>query len=226
MAETLTFDTLCDDAVRPGLTVADLNPLDLAERWIAEAQATEPEDHNAMAIATADADGLPDVRMVLLKGFDADPQSGGFIFYTNMTSAKGGQILANAQAALNFHWKSNRRVLRARGRLERVSEELSDAYFQSRGRGSRLASMASDQSSALATRQELMDRVAVLENRYGSDDTTGHHVPRPDHWYGHKLVPESVEFWQDGEHRMHNRFRFERAVAGSGAGWSVERLNP
>lgn len=222
MAETLTFDTLCDDDLRPTLSGDALNPLALAEAWIAEAERTEPEDHNAMAIATADADGLPDVRMVLLKGFDADAANGGFIFYTNMTSAKGEQILANGQAALNFHWKSNRRVLRARGALERVSEELSDAYFQSRGRGSRLASMASDQSSPLATRQGLMARVVELEAQYGADDATGEHVPRPAHWYGHKLVPESVEFWQDGQHRMHDRFRFERAANG----WSVARLNP
>ncbi|MEO0496443.1 MAG: pyridoxamine 5'-phosphate oxidase [Pseudomonadota bacterium] len=222
MVETLTFDTLCDDDLRPALAGDGLNPLMLAETWIAEAQVTEPEDHNAMAIATADADGLPDVRMVLLKGFDADALTGGFIFYTNMTSAKGGQILANGQAALNFHWKSNRRVLRARGQLERVSDDMSDAYFQSRGRGSRLASMASDQSSPLATRRELMARVDELETKFGADDATGQHVPRPNHWYGHKLVPQSVEFWQDGDHRMHNRFKFERA----GGGWSVQRLNP
>ncbi|MEM1366174.1 MAG: pyridoxine 5'-phosphate oxidase C-terminal domain-containing protein, partial [Pseudomonadota bacterium] len=115
-----------------------------------------------------------------------------------------------------------RRVLRARGQLVRVSEDLSDAYFQSRGRGSRFASIASDQSSTLPTRAELMARVGDLEDRFGADDATGQHVPRPDHWYGHKLVPESVEFWQDGEHRMHDRFRFERHADG----WTVQRLNP
>ncbi|MEO0635754.1 MAG: pyridoxamine 5'-phosphate oxidase [Pseudomonadota bacterium] len=222
MAETLTFDTMCNDEARRALSTDQLNPLLLAETWISEAQETEPEDHNAMALATADQAGLPDVRMVLLKGFEADAETGGFIFYTNMTSAKGGQILANGQAAINFHWKSRRRVLRARGQLVRVSEGLSDAYFQSRSRGSRFGSTASDQSSPLAKRQDLMDRVAELEARYGEDDATGQHVPRPDHWYGHKLIPSSVEFWQDGQYRLHDRFRFERI----GGGWTVERLNP
>jgi pyridoxamine 5'-phosphate oxidase len=206
------------------LTNSDALPLTIAREWLEEAKSSEAIDYNAMALATADEHGLPNVRMVLLKGFSDDDVSGGFVFYTNMTSQKGAEIRANMQAAINFHWKSAGRCLRARGKLEIVSEEESDAYFQSRSRGSRLASMASDQSSPLASREELMARVAQLEARYGKSDETGEKIPRPEHWYGHRLVPSYLEFWQDGEFRMHDRFACTRDRPG--AQWVVQRLNP
>ncbi len=178
-----------------------------------EAEASEPEDPNAMALATADADGLPDVRMVLLKGFDAN----GFVFYTNVDSAKGEELAANPKAALVLHWKSLRRQIRARGPVERVSDEEADAYFASRRRESRLGAIASRQSRPLADRQTLMDEVAVLDERFGEGP-----VPRPSNWTGFRIVPTAIEFWQNGEFRLHDRVRFVR----DGEGWRGQRLYP
>ena len=202
------------------LRISEENPFKVAEEWIDQAKVAETVDYNAMSLATSDPDGMPNVRMVLLKGFD----DRGFVFYTNMTSAKGGEILRNPKAAINFHWKSLARCLRARGQLERGTDAESDAYFQSRSRGSRLASMASDQSSPLASRADLMTRVKALEDAHGATDETGEVLTRPDHWYGHRLVPTYIEFWQDGEFRMHDRFAFRRANESDA--WSVEQLKP
>ncbi|MFC5563946.1 pyridoxamine 5'-phosphate oxidase [Methylobacterium aerolatum] len=189
------------------------NPVALFAAWMREAEASEPEDPNAMALATADADGLPDVRMVLLKGFDAN----GFVFYTNVDSAKGVELAANPKAALVLHWKSLRRQIRARGPVERVSDEEADAYFASRRRESRLGAIASRQSRPLADRQTLMDEVAVLDERFGEGP-----VPRPSNWTGFRIVPTAIEFWQNGEFRLHDRVRFVR----DGEGWRGQRLYP
>ena len=202
------------------LTICEENPFVVAQEWLNLAEDSEVNDFNAMALATSDSDGLPDVRMVLLKGFDER----GFVFYTNMTSAKGNEIKANPQAAINFHWKSLLRCMRARGPLVRVSEAESDAYFQSRSRGSRLASMASDQSSPLASREELLERIAKLEGQFGANDEDGEVLTRPDHWYGHRLVPLYFELWQDGQYRIHDSFVYRRKDVN--APWFVERLSP
>lgn len=189
------------------------DPLALFAAWMREAEASEPEDPNAMALATADADGLPDVRMVLLKGFDAQ----GFAFYTNTGSMKGRALADNPQAALVLHWKSLRRQVRARGPVSRVAPAEADAYFQSRHRDSRIGAIASRQSRPLADRATLMAEVAELSARYADGS-----VPRPEHWTGFRIAPTTLEFWQDGDFRLHDRVRFTR----DGTGWSRARLYP
>jgi pyridoxamine 5'-phosphate oxidase len=189
------------------------DPVALFATWMREAEAAEPEDPNAMALATADRDGLPDVRMVLLKGFDAQ----GFVFYTNVESAKGEELAANPQAALVLHWKSLRRQIRARGRVERVTDAEADAYFASRRRESRIGAIASRQSRPLPDRQTLMTEVEAISGRLGEGP-----VPRPANWTGFRIVPSSVEFWQNGEFRLHDRVRFVR----NGDGWHGTRLYP
>lgn len=189
------------------------DPLALFSAWMREAEVSEPEDANAMALATADADGLPDVRMVLLKGFDAD----GFVFYTNTGSMKGRELGQNPQAALVLHWKSLRRQIRARGPVSPVTSAEADAYFHSRHRDSRIGAIASRQSRPLADRATLMAEVAELSARY-ADGT----IPRPEHWTGFRIAPTTLEFWQDGKFRLHDRVRFTR----DGAGWSRSRLYP
>lgn len=189
------------------------DPVALFSAWMREAEAAEPEDPNAMALATADRDGLPDVRVVLLKGYDAQ----GFVFYTNVDSAKGEELAANPQAALVLHWKSLRRQIRARGRVERVSDAEADAYFASRHRESRIGAIASRQSRPLADRQTLMGEVAALTERFGDGP-----VPRPANWTGFRIVPVTIEFWRNGEFRLHDRVRFVR----NGEGWRGTRLYP
>jgi pyridoxamine 5'-phosphate oxidase len=189
------------------------DPWALFTAWMAEAAAAEPEDPNAMALATAGADGLPDVRMVLLKGVDAR----GFVFYTNVESAKGEELAQNPQAALVLHWKSLRRQVRARGPVSQVTAEEADAYFASRHPQSRLGAHASRQSRPLADRATLMAEVADLAARYENAP-----VPRPEHWTGFRIEPVSLEFWQNGDYRLHDRVRFTR----DGAGWSRSRLYP
>ncbi|GJE55711.1 MULTISPECIES: pyridoxamine 5'-phosphate oxidase [Methylobacterium] len=208
------MDPLRDDelGVPADFTLAR-DPWPLFSAWMTEATAAEPEDANAMALATADADGLPDVRMVLLKG--ADPR--GLVFYTNVESAKGGQLARNPQAAVVLHWKSLRRQIRARGPIAPVTPEEADAYFASRHRDSRIGAIASRQSRPLADRPTLMAEVAALSERY--DDGP---IPRPENWTGFRIDPVQMEFWQNGDFRLHDRVRFSR----DGAGWSRSRLYP
>ncbi len=189
------------------------DPLALFAEWLADAGRSEPNDPNAVALATVDSDGLPDVRMVLLKDFDAD----GFVFYTNFGSAKGRQILASGKAAMCFHWKSLRRQVRLRGPMETVSDAEADAYFDSRPRGSRIGAWASKQSQALESRFALEKRVAEFTARHAIG-----HVPRPEWWSGFRMRPVSIEFWHDRPFRLHDRIRFSPTPAG----WTTTRLYP
>ncbi len=189
------------------------DPFALFEAWFAEAVLSEPNDPNAMALATATPDGLPSVRMVLLK--EHGPE--GFVFYTNAESRKGGEIGANPRAALLFHWKSLHRQVRLEGPLEEVSSEMADAYFASRHPDSRLGSAASDQSRPLASRKTYLDRVEAIRAVHPDGA-----VPRPPHWTGFRLAPERIEFWLSRPHRLHERRLFARA----GEGWTSTLLYP
>lgn len=192
------------------------DPFAQFDAWYREARGTEPNDSNAMALATATPEGAPSVRMVLLKGYDP----AGFVFYTNSHSRKGGELLANPQAALLFHWKSLRRQIRIEGPVERVSPEQADAYFASRSRDSQLGAVASDQSAPLDRRETFLDRFAEAEARFAAGA-----VGRPPHWYGFRLVPKAIEFWQDRSHRLHDRRRYQRDPAAPG-GWVSTLLYP
>ena len=206
---TLT-ERLFDD--RPG-DVPD--PFAVFEEWFAAARESEPNDPNAMAVATVDPAGRPDIRMVLLNARDAR----GFVFFTNFESAKGRQLLANPQAATVMHWKSLRRQVRMRGPVEVVAPEEADAYFATRARGSQIASAASEQSRPLASREALIERVEALTRQVGPGP-----VPRPRHWSGFRLVPLAIEFWKDGAFRLHDRVLFTRATPGQS--WQRQRLYP
>jgi len=189
------------------------NPFTLFDSWFTEARETEPNDSNAMALATADEQGRPAVRMVLLKGHGPD----GFVFYTNQQSRKAADIAANPQAALLFHWKSLRRQVRIEGPLSLVTEAEADAYFASRHRDSQLGAWASDQSRPLDSRETFEARFDAMKARFEEQD-----VPRPPHWGGYRLAPERIEFWQDREHRLHERRLFTR----SHEGWHEGLLYP
>ena len=189
------------------------DPFSLFDEWFAEAQASEPNDPNAMALATAGANGQPHVRMVLLKGHDPD----GFVFYSNEQSAKGGQLAENGRAALLLHWKSLRRQVRIEGVVERVSSEEADAYFATRGRDSQLGAWASDQSRPLDSRKTFESRFDETKRRFDGVD-----VPRPPHWGGYRVIPETIEFWTDRPHRLHERRLFTRAADG----WTEGLLYP
>ena len=191
------------------------DPVGLFAEWLKEAEAKEPNDANAMSLASVDSTGLPDVRMVLLKGHDAR----GFVFYTNFGSAKGTQLLEHPKAAALFHWKSLRRQVRVRGPVARVSDAEADAYFDSRPLQSRLGACASDQSRPLDSRATLEARVNTMAERYKDGG-----VPRPSYWSGFRVTPVSIEFWQDGAFRLHDRVRFERDA--EGAPWRRQRLYP
>jgi pyridoxamine 5'-phosphate oxidase len=195
----------------PLLEAAD--PFALFGEWLNEAVAKEPNDANAMALATVDETGLPDVRMVLLKGVDA----GGFVFFTNLESAKGRQLAANPKAALLFHWKSLRRQVRVRGAVEPVTDAEADAYFATRARPAQLGAWASEQSRRLPDRLALEKRIAQVGLKFGLGK-----VARPPQWSGFRLRPQSLEFWRDRPFRLHERLVFERAAGG----WTTYRLYP
>lgn len=191
------------------------DPFDLFAEWMAEAEASEPNDPNGMALATADAQGRPSVRMVLLKGYDSD----GFVFYTNLESKKGVQLAANPNAALLFHWKSLRRQIRIEGPVSSVTDAEADAYFASRARPSRIGAWASDQSRPCVSRFDLEKRVAAATAKYAVGE-----VPRPPHWSGFRVNPRYIEFWKDGTFRLHDRHVFQRGTPDED--WTVERLFP
>jgi pyridoxamine 5'-phosphate oxidase len=190
------------------------DPFALFDAWFADACAHEPNDPNAMALATATPGGLPSVRMVLLKGHGPD----GFVFYTNFHSRKGGELADNPHVALLFHWKSLRRQIRIEGPVYEVTEAEADAYFASRHPESRLGSAASDQSRPLPDRETYLARVAELRARYPEGD-----VPRPAHWSGYRVVPHAIEFWHDRAYRLHERRRF---VHSGDQGWTSTLLYP
>lgn len=189
-------------------------PFGLFADWMRAAAASEPNDPNAMALATVDETGMPDVRMVLLKGFDHH----GFVFYTNLESQKGLQLAAVPKAALGFHWKSLRRQVRVRGLVQPVDPAEADEYFQTRPRLSRIGAWASQQSRPLDSRFALEKAVALYTARFAAG-----RVPRPAYWSGFRLVPQSIEFWRDGAFRLHDRVRFGRTEAG---GWTKATLFP
>ena len=190
------------------------DPFALFDAWFAEAKAAEPNDVDAMALATVDAAGNPSVRMVLLKGHGPE----GFVFYTNDESAKGRQLARNPEAALLFHWKSLRRQVRIEGSVERVSEAGADAYFATRSRDSQLGAWASDQSRPLASRDLFERRYEEVKQRFDGQD-----VPRPPHWGGYRVKPLMIEFWQDRPHRLHERRIF---LAQNDGSWDEGLLYP
>ena len=190
------------------------DPLALFKDWMATAREKELNDSNAMSLATVDGHGRPDVRVVLLKSVGEE----GFTFYTNFESAKGEQLKASPHAALGFHWKSLRRQVRVRGSVTSVPEAEADEYFASRAKASRISAIASDQSRPLPSRDVFAERIEALQETYADRDD----IPRPDNWGGYRVVPESIEFWQDQAFRMHERLKF---IMKNGV-WTPERLYP
>ena len=191
------------------------NPIDLFEDWFNEAKKTEINDPNALALATVGKNGTPSVRMVLLKGFDTN----GFVFYTNLESRKANEFKSNPNVAVCFHWKSLQRQVRIEGQVSQVSDEEADEYFNSRARLSRIGAWASMQSQVLESRDYLLTRLNTFEEKYN-----GETIPRPTHWSGNRIKAKRIEFWQDGEYRLHDRFIFEKAADTDT--WKITRLNP
>jgi pyridoxamine 5'-phosphate oxidase len=202
-----------------GLTGGDFTtakePLRLFAEWFAEAKRAEPVNPDAMALATVDADGLPNARMVLLKGFDEC----GFVFYTNFDSVKGQELAAAPKAALAFYWKTLQRQVRLRGSVEPVSPAEADAYFSSRSRMAQIGAWASKQSEPLESRLAFEKAVARYTAKFGAGP-----VPRPPHWSGYRVVPQTIEFWKERPFRLHDRIRFSRSAPD--AAWSKTRLYP
>ena len=190
-----------------------MNPFEKFATWYAEAQRPDIQDPSEMSLATATPDGVPSVRVVLLKDFDER----GFVFYTNLHSQKARELTANPRASLNFRWAPLQRQVRIEGRVEPVTAAEADAYFASRPRGSQIGAWASDQSAPLANREDLVRRVAEVEAKYA-----GSSVPRPPHWSGFRLIPARIEFWTGKESRLHERELFTR----SGKDWHLGLLNP
>ena len=197
-----------------GITPRD-DPFAQFAQWLAEAEKSEPNDANAMALATADAHGIPNVRMVLLKGVDAK----GFVFYSNSQSIKGTELAMNPHAALNFHWKSLRRAVRVKGAIAQVSDAEADAYFATRPKDSQIGAWASPQSQAMEGRWVFEKKLAEYALKFGLGT-----VPRPPHWTGWRLAPSRIEFWRDRPFRLHDRLVYSRADASSP--WTTERLFP
>ena len=210
------------DAVAPVTPQAEpiapaSDPFRLFATWLDEARATEPNDPNAMTLATAGHGGAPAARIVLLKALD----DRGFTFYTNKQSRKGDDLRAHGHAALLFHWKTRRRQVRVEGTVEDVTDAEADTYFASRARVSRLGALASDQSRPLPSRAVLQARVAELDARYPGDS-----IPRPPHWSGYRVLPTRIEFWQDMPYRLHDRRVYTRETGRTGGDWTTETLYP
>ena len=205
---------MIDETLKSGDFTERDEPFRLFAEWLHDATQSEPNDPNALALATVDPDGMPNVRMVLLKGFDER----GFVFYTNFESAKGGEILSAKKAAMCFHWKSLRRQVRIRGPVEVVSDEEADEYYASCPRGSRIGAWASKQSRPLESRFALEKAVAEYTAKFAVGT-----IPRPSHWSGFRIVPQTIEFWHDRPFRLHDRVVFTRDGKGD---WQTERLYP
>ena len=191
------------------------NPVNLFKEWFKKAETTEPNDPNALSLATADKSGRPKVRMVLLKGFSDD----GFTFYTNFNSSKGKDLKENPKASMCFHWKSLLRQIRIYGNVVQVSDKEADEYYNSRAYGSRIGAWASNQSEVLESRKSLDDSIKKFKKKFHDEKK----VPRPPNWSGWRLVPEEIEFWRDGDNRIHERLKY---VKNNGKGWKRFLLNP
>lgn len=198
---------------RPLIEAMD-DPIQLFKEWLSEANKTEVNDPNAMSLATTDKSGVPDVRIILLKGVSAN----GLSFFTNTLSNKGVQLQSNSVAALLFHWKSQRRQVRIRGKVDRLPDYESDEYFATRSRQSQIAAVASAQSSTLSSRQEFEDKVVRVQEKYAELEK----IPRPSHWGGYVVKPLAIEFWQDQPFRMHDRLLYEF----KNNRWETSRLYP
>ena len=191
------------------------DPIDLFEVWMNEAKKTEPNDPNAVALGTSDQNNSPSIRMVLLKDFNKD----GFVFYTNLNSQKGNELKNNPKAAMCFHWKSLLRQVRINGTVKKVSDKVADEYYNTRGYESRIGAWASKQSSILNNRDELLNSIEEYKKKYDNKNE----VPRPDHWSGWNLTPSSIEFWLDGDSRIHERLKYIKDEAGN---WTKSLLSP